>query len=160
MSKVSSGNINLNIEQVDIVSLMKQSLFELDDKLKEANLSIKTNYSAEKIILALDSQRTYRVFENLILNTAKYAMKNTRVYVDIIEENKNVKVIIKNIAAEEIDFNENEIVERFVRGDKSRNTEGSGLGLAIAKSFVELQGGKFKIGIDGDLFKAIITFRK
>ena len=70
------------------------------------------------------------------------------------------KVIIKNIAAEEIDFNENEIVERFVRGDKSRNTEGSGLGLAIAKSFVELQGGKFKIGIDGDLFKAIITFRK
>ena len=90
MSKASSGNINLNIEQVDIVSLMKQSLFELDDKLKEANLSIKTNYSAEKIILALDSQRTYRVFENLILNTAKYAMKNTRVYVDIIEENKNV----------------------------------------------------------------------
>ena len=160
ISKASSGNINLNIEQVDIVSLMKQSLFELDDKLKEANLSIKTNYSAEKIILALDSQRTYRVFENLILNTAKYAMKNTRVYVDIIEENKNVKVIIKNIAAEEIDFNENEIVERFVRGDKSRNTEGSGLGLAIAKSFVELQGGKFKIGIDGDLFKAIITFRK
>ena len=87
-------------------------------------------------------------------------MANSRVYLDIIEREDNVEVIMKNMAAEEIDFNTNEIVERFVRGDESRNTEGSGLGLAIAKSFVELQGGSFKIEVDGDLFKVIMNFKK
>ena len=160
MSKASSGNITLNIEDVDIVSLMKQTLFELDDKIKASSLTFKNNFPEEKVVLQLDSQRTFRIFENIIINATKYAMANSRVYLDIIEREENVEVIMKNMASEEIDFNPNEIVERFVRGDESRNTEGSGLGLAIAKSFVELQGGSFKIEVDGDLFKVIMNFKK
>lgn len=160
MSKASSGNITLNYEQVDIVSLMKQTLFELDDKVKESSLIMKNNFPEEKIVLQLDSQRTFRTFENIIINATKYAMPNSRVYLDIIEHEDSVEVIMKNMAAEEIKFDPNEIVERFVRGDESRNTEGSGLGLAIAKSFVELQGGTFRIEIDGDLFKVIMKFKK
>ena len=158
MSKASSGNISLNIDEVDIVSLMKQTLLELDDKLKESSLIVRSNFPDEKVILPLDSQRTFRVFENLIINVAKYAMPNTRVYLDIIKYENSVEITIKNIAAEEIRFNSSEIVERFVRGDESRNTEGSGLGLAIAKSFVELQGGRFIVEVDGDLFKVRIVF--
>ena len=112
------------------------------------------------MILPLDSQRTFRVFENLIINTTKYAMPNTRVFIDMIEDENKVEIIMKNMAAEEITFNVETIAERFVRGDESRNTEGSGLGLAIAKSFVELQGGKFDISVDGDLFKVTIIFTK
>ena len=160
MSKASSGNITLNFEDVDIVSLMKQILFELDDKIKESSLIIKSNFPEEKILLQLDSQRTFRTFENIIINATKYAMPNSRVYLDIIEHEDSVEVIMKNMAAEEIKFDPNEIVERFVRGDESRNTEGSGLGLAIAKSFVEVQGGTFRIEIDGDLFKVIMKFKK
>ena len=160
MSKASSGNITLNIEEIDIVSLMKQTLLELDDKIKASSLTFKNNFPEEKVVLQLDSQCTFRIFENIIINATKYAMANSRVYLDIIEREDNVEVIMKNMAAEEIDFNTNEIVERFVRGDESRNTEGSGLGLAIAKSFVELQGGSFKIEVDGDLFKVIMNFKK
>ncbi|MGL6107159.1 histidine kinase dimerization/phospho-acceptor domain-containing protein [Romboutsia sp.] len=160
VSKASSGNISLNIVDVDVVSLIKQTLLELDDKVKEQSLIVKTNLSKEKVILSLDSQRMFRVFENLIINITKYAMPKSRVYIDIEEKENKVEVSLKNMAAEEITFNIEEIAERFVRGDKSRNTEGSGLGLAIAKSFVELQGGKFDIIVDGDLFKVIITFNK
>ena len=139
---------------------MKQTLFELDDKIKESSIIIKNNFQEEKIILQLDSQRTFRVFENIIINAAKYSMPNSRVYLDIINNESDVQIIMKNMSAEEIKFNADEIVERFVRGDKSRNTKGSGLGLAIAKSFVELQGGSFKIEVDGDLFKVIMCFNK
>ena len=160
ISKATSGNITLNIENIDVVSLMKQTLLELEDKLEEANLSVRNNMPESKVVLPLDSQRTFRVFENLVINMTKYAMPNTRVFIDIIENEKYVEIIMKNMAAEEITFNVDTIAERFVRGDESRNTEGSGLGLAIAKSFVELQGGTFNISVDGDLFKVIITFVK
>ena len=140
VSKATSGNITLNIENIDVVSLMKQTLFELEDKLEEASLLVRKNMPKEKVILPLDSQRTFRVFENLIINITKYAMPNTRVFIDIIENEDDVAIIMKNMAAEEITFNVDTIAERFVRGDESRNAEGSGLGLAIAKSFVELQG--------------------
>lgn len=160
VSKASSGNINLNIESVDVVSLMKQTILELEDKIQSSSLVIKSNFKDEKIILQLDSFRTFRVFENLLSNITKYAMNNTRVYIDIIDKNDFVEITLKNIAAEEIKFDVNNIVERFVRGDESRNTEGSGLGLAIAKSFVELQGGSFNIEVDGDLFKVIIKLNK
>ncbi|MDU5262817.1 MAG: HAMP domain-containing sensor histidine kinase, partial [Clostridium celatum] len=136
MSKATSGNITLNIENIDVVSLMKQTLLELEDKLEEANLSVRNNMPESKVVLPLDSQRTFRVFENLVINMTKYAMPNTRVFIDIIENEKYVEIIMKNMAAEEITFNVDTIAERFVRGDESRNTEGSGLGLAIAKSFV------------------------
>ena len=150
----------LDIENIDVVSLMKQTLFELEDKLEEASLLVRKNMPKEKVILPLDSQRTFRVFENLIINITKYAMPNTRVFIDIIENEDDVAIIMKNMAAEEITFNVDTIAERFVRGDESRNTEGSGLGLAIAKSFVELQGGTFNISVDGDLFKVKIVFVK
>lgn len=160
VSKVNSGNVNLNIIDVDVVSLMKQTLLEVDDKIKASNLKIRTNFPDEKLILKLDSQRTFRVFENLLINTSKYAMESSRVYIDIINEAEVIKIGFKNMTAEEIDFNVEDLVERFVRGDKSRNTEGSGLGLAIAKSFVELQGGRFNVSTDGDLFKVVITLNK
>lgn len=160
MSKATSGNIKLNIMDVDIVSLMKQIILELSDKIEESELIVKSNFPSEKIVLPLDSQRTFRVFENLIINITKYAMPKSRVYIDIINEEDKVEITLKNMSATEIDFNVEEITERFVRGDKSRNTKGSGLGLAIAKSFVELQGGEFKIRVDGDLFKVLITFDK
>ncbi|MGO1041492.1 sensor histidine kinase [Clostridioides difficile] len=160
VSKVNSGDVHLNIVNVDIISLMKQTLLELDDKISESSLKVKNNFSSEKIILPLDSQRTFRVFENLIINISKYAMPGSRVYIDILETDRQVNIMLRNMSATEIDFSVDDIMERFVRGDKSRNTEGSGLGLAIAKSFVELQGGKMKIDIDGDLFKVTITFNK
>ncbi len=160
VSKANSGNVNLNIVDVDIVSLMKQTLLEVDDKIKNASLNIRNNFPSDKVILKLDSQRMFRVFENLLVNITKYAMEGSRVYIDIFDKSDCVEISLKNMTADEISFNVNELVERFVRGDKSRNTEGSGLGLAIAKSFVELQGGEFDVSIDGDLFKVVIKFAK
>ncbi|MDU1413094.1 MAG: sensor histidine kinase [Clostridium sp.] len=160
VSKATSGNITMNIEAVDVVSLMKQTLLELEDNIQGALLNMRNNFPEEKVVLQLDSFRTFRVFENLVSNITKYAMPNTRVYIDIINKNDYVEIILKNMAAEEIKFDVDNISERFVRGDESRNTEGSGLGLAIAKSFVELQGGSLKIEVDGDLFKVIIKFQK
>ena len=160
MSKATSKNIQLNIVEVDIVELMKQTQFELSDKIEESSLKFKWNLPNEKVIIKLDSQKTFRVFENLLMNIVKYAMPNSRVFIDIINEEDKVSIVLKNMSANEMDFTAEEIVERFARGDRSRNTEGSGLGLAISKSFVELQGGSFKIEIDGDLFKVKIDFNK
>ncbi len=156
VSKANSGNIKLNFVNVDLVALIQQTKFELADKFNEKNLTFKTNFPEEKIILSLDSSKTYRIFENLLINISKYALENTRVYIDIDE----VKIIFKNISADEIKISEDELVERFIQGDTSRNTSGSGLGLAIAKSFTELQNGIFKVNVDGDLFKAIVIFKK
>ena len=111
-------------------------------------------------MLSLDGKRTYRVFENLISNALKYSMPHSRVYVDVENSKDSVKVIFRNTSAQELDFNPERLTERFVRGDASRKSEGSGLGLAIAKSFVELQNGRFKIEVDGDLFKVILTWNK
>ncbi len=147
-------------QEVEVVSLMKQTLLELEDKIEEANLMIRSNFPGHKLILMLDSERMFRVFDNLILNMTKYAMPHTRAYIDIVDLEQSVQIIFRNMSANEINVDVDELTERFVRGDQSRHTEGSGLGLAIAKSFVELQGGTFNIHIDGDLFKVILTFNK
>ncbi len=160
VSKANSGNIKLNFVNVDLVALIQQTKFELTDKFNEKNLTFKTNFPEEKIILSLDSSKTYRIFENLLINISKYALENTRVYIDIINHKDEVKIIFKNISADEIKVSEDELVERFIQGDTSRNTSGSGLDLAIAKSFTELQNGIFKVNVDGDLFKAIVIFKK
>lgn len=160
VSKANSGDIKLHFVDVDIVSLIKQAELECQDKLDEKSLDIKMNTSHEKIIHSLDSSKTYRIFENLFINISKYALDHTRVYIDVIEDEDNITIIFKNISEQEITFNNKEIVERFVQGDKSRNTTGSGLGLAIVKSFTELQKGQFQVETDGDLFKSIITFHK
>ena len=158
ISKANSDNISLNLVQVDIVNLFKQVELELDEKIKAADLTLRTDFPEEKVNLLLDSQKTYRIFENLLVNVAKYALGGTRVYVEIRKEEKEAVIRIKNISATELNFNPDEITDRFVRGDVSRNTEGSGLGLAIVKSFVELQKGTFVIETEADLFKAEIRW--
>ena len=160
VSKATSKAITLNIVDVDIVSLLRQVKLELQDKIDATDLIFRWQLPEEKIILPLDSQRTYRVFENLIVNITKYAMPHSRAYITMENTENHVKIIMKNISATELNFNPNEITERFVRGDASRNTEGSGLGLAIAKSFTELQGGRLEILTDADLFTVEITFLK
>lgn len=157
-SKASSGNIELNMEKIDFTQLLRQSVGELEEKLSEANLDLKINVPEEKIYVKADGRRLYRVLENLLSNIYKYSMPNTRVYIDITEADGRVRLTMKNISSYELNFNPEEIMERFKRADDSRNTEGSGLGLAIARDLVNLQGGNFAIDIDGDLFKSIVEF--
>ncbi len=159
VSKANSQNITLNIMDIDIMNLIKQVAFEMSDKLKEAQLDIRMSLTDERVVLPLDSQKTYRVYENLFGNIAKYAMPGTRVYVNGFRIDDTVVITLKNISAQEITIESSELTERFVRGDSSRNTEGSGLGLAIAKSFTELQGGSLELEVDGDLFKVTTTWR-
>lgn len=160
ISKANSGNVNLHLVEVDVVSLIHQVIFECQEKIEAAHLDFKLHFSSEHIPLYLDSLKAYRIFENLTINICKYAMNHTRVYVDVTETDKQVKIVFKNISASEITGDPEEMTERFVQGDKSRNTEGSGLGLAIVKSFTQLQNGDFNIEVDGDLFKAILVFNK
>lgn len=166
ISKASSGNVRLEPVAVDICNLMRQVYLEHEDRMNANGLDMRFDLPEEKIILQLDSQKTYRIFENLYVNITKYALPNTRVYVQakVLTENektvpaRKIHIELKNISAQELTVHPTDLTERFVRGDVSRNTEGSGLGLAIAKSFTELQGGKFDIAIDGDLFKAVIEW--
>ncbi|MBU3194023.1 HAMP domain-containing histidine kinase [Clostridium algidicarnis] len=159
-SKAASGEVELNIEKVDISSLLKQALAEFEEKIKESSLDFKINLPKEKLYIMVDGKKTWRILENQISNALKYSLKNTRVYINIEDIDNKVVITIKNISAFEIDFNEDEILERFKRGDKSRNTEGSGLGLAISNNLTKLQGGDFRVSVDGDLFKVIIEFPK
>ena len=159
VSKANSQNITLDIRDVDIVSMVKQVEFEMEDKLADAGLDVRVSMPEEKVIVPLDSQKTFRIFENLFGNIAKYALPGTRVYVNGFTAKDEVTIILKNITAQELSVSGEELTERFVRGDASRNTEGSGLGLAIAKSFTEIQGGKFRIELDGDLFKVVLIWK-
>ncbi len=157
-SKMSSGDVELSLQKVDLVALLKQALGEYDEKIKNSSITFKLNIEKQNIYAYLDGMKTWRVFDNLINNALKYSEDNTRVYLSLEEKDNKAVFIIKNISNYELDFEPNEIFERFKRGDKSRNTEGSGLGLAIAKSIVDIQGGTLEIEIDGDLFKVIVTF--
>ena len=160
ISKAASKNVTMHYMKVDIVDLLKQVGLENDSKIKESSLEFRWKLPDHKLVMWLDSQKTYRIFENLIVNITKYAMPYTRVYIEMTETENSVRISMKNVSAAELDFDVDEITDRFVRGDASRNTEGSGLGLAIAKSFVELQHGTLKISTEADLFKADIVFPK
>lgn len=155
-SKAASGEMKLKIERLDVVQLLKQTLGEYDERLKECSLEVKVNIPNEKIYVNGDGKRLFRVFENLISNITKYSLNNTRVYIDVINNNEEVSIVMKNISLYELNFDAMEITNRFKRGDEARSTEGSGLGLAIAKSIVELHNGEFIIEVDGDLFKSTI----
>ncbi len=153
-SKASSGNVKLNIEEINIKELINQTIGEFKDKFEEKGLTIETTMPEQELVIKADNRYIYRIIENLFSNITKYAQENSRVYIDI-EKNKEskVKISIKNISKEKLNISSDELMQRFVRGDKSRYTEGSGLGLSIAKSLTELQKGKFDIKIDGDLFR-------
>ena len=157
-SKASSGNLELNMEKIDITQLLRQAIGEMEEKLSKANLDLKLRVPEEKTYIMADGKKLYRVLENLLSNISKYSLNNTRVYIDIIEEDDKVKLTMKNISSYELNFDPEEIMERFKRADESRNTEGSGLGLAIARDLVNAQGGRFEIDIDGDLFKSVVEF--
>ena len=158
VSKASSGNIDLHPIDLRLQALVDQSLAECIEVLESKDIQVVKN--VEDVVVHLDGDKTYRVFENLLTNIGKYAMPHSRAYIDIHEEEDHISVIFKNMSEVEMNFSSEEIQERFVRGDKSRHETGSGLGLTIAKSFVVAQGGTFDIEIDGDLFKVNMIFKK
>lgn len=159
-AKASSGNIPVNYEEIDVVSLITQGLGELDDKIKEHKLEFKLSHPKDKVIIKADGKLLWRAIENLLANIFKYALEGSRVYIDILESEAEVILNIKNISAYELNISATELMERFKRGDESRSSQGSGLGLSIAKSLIEIQKGRFSIEIDGDLFKAIIKMAR
>lgn len=161
VSKASSGTVTLHPEHVDIISLLKQVRFELSDKMSASGIEFRFNLPEGRVILYLDSQKTYRIFENLLVNIAKYGMPGTRAYIQVVREPEGyVNISMRNVSAQELNVSPEELTERFVRGDSSRNTEGSGLGLAIARSFVEVQGGSMKIEVEDDLFRVVIRWKE
>ena len=157
VSKATSNNIELDRQELDFNSLVQQSIGEWEDKISEKNLEIISNLPEDKVMLSIDGQKFSRVLDNLFSNISKYALENSRVYVDLIEED-GVKLTIKNISKYPLNISAEELMERFTRGEKSRTTSGSGLGLSIASSFVRAHGASFDIEIDGDLFKVRIEF--
>lgn len=152
-SKVSTGNISLNLEDINIVQLIKQALGEFEDKFKMHGLKTILDSENNEITIKADNKYMYRIIENLFSNIAKYALENSRVYIDIRKTQKSIIIEIKNISKDRLNISADELMQRFVRGDKSRTTEGSGLGISIAQNLTELQGGTFNLKLDGDLFK-------
>ena len=157
-SKASTGNIKLEMNDIDFVEMVQQVIGEFEEKFQEKNLTMMVHFTDEPSIIYADGQRMWRVLENVFGNVVKYAMEGTRVYAEISNRNKKVTFSLKNISAQPLNISADELTERFIRGDVARNSEGSGLGLSIAKSLTELQGGEFKLYLDGDLFKVMITF--
>ena len=159
VSKAANGTVVLHPEEVDVVSLLKQVHFELSDKIEASGIQFHFDLPNERLAASLDGQKTCRIFENLLVNITKYGMKGTRAYIKAEKDGEYVQVTLRNISAEELKISPEELTERFVRGDASRNTEGSGLGLAIARSFTEVQGGTMKIEVEGDLFRVILRWK-
>lgn len=160
-SKISSGNVKLDMQVIDLVELVYQTSGEFNEKFEQKELTIVTKLPKTAVLIRADGRQLYRVIENLYNNVAKYALEKTRVYVDIAYAEEKVIFSIKNVSERSLareNSNAGDLTERFIRGDSSRTTEGSGLGLSIAKSLTVLMGGTFDITVDGDLFKAAITF--
>ena len=168
-SKASSGNIKLEISDIDLVELVHQTNGEFEEKFASRHLQLVTTaQEQESLIIEADGRRLWRILENLYNNAFKYAMEHSRIYVEVSkellpagedgQERAQAVFTIKNISATPLNIRAEELTERFVRGDVSRTTEGSGLGLAIAKDLTELQNGRFDLYIDGDLFKARVAF--
>lgn len=160
-SKISSGNVKLDMQVIDLVELVYQTSGEFNEKFEQKELTIVTKLPKTAVLIRADGRQLYRVIENLYNNVAKYALEKTRVYVDIAYAEEKVIFSIKNVSERSLareNSNAGDLTERFIRGDSSRTTEGSGLGLSIAKSLTVLMGGTFDITVDGDLFKVAITF--
>jgi len=158
LSKASSNNLALDMEKIDLARLVKQALADMEEPITASGLTFRINIPDEPVYITSDGKKLYRVLENLIVNTLKYSLSGSRVFVDLTVSSKEVTATIKNTANYEMTFDEDEILQRFARGDQSRSSEGSGLGLSIAQTFTEVCGGKFSIKIDGDLFKVELRF--
>ena len=158
MSKASTGNISVDIVRVDAAEAVNQALGEFGDKLAKANLTPVFRHPEEPVEMLADGRLVWRVLSNVLSNAVKYALPGTRLYVDLTTLEGKVLISLKNISREELNVEADELMERFVRGDASRNTEGSGLGLNIAKSLMELQKGQLQLLVDGDLFKVTLIF--
>lgn len=157
-SRISSGNIKLEFTRINFQELIHQTNGEFSEKFEEKGLQFVINIPEEPVVIEADGRRLWRIIENLYNNAAKYAMPNTRVYVDLTTVGHMVRFSIKNISEQPLNIEADELTERFIRGDVARSTEGSGLGLSIAKNLTELQKGRFDIYLDGDLFKVTIIF--
>ena len=151
-SKANSGNMKLELMELNVSELVEQIYGEYEDILKEVNLDLRYDVPDEPILIVADGEKTYRVIENLFSNVKKYAMPGTRVFLNVSKEQNFAAISMKNVSKDEMHFDTEMLAERFVRGDSARSTEGSGLGLSIAKSITELEGGKFEVSVDGDLF--------
>ena len=160
VSKAASNNVELQSTEVDLVKMVKQVAVEYEELFTETNLSLRQTMPEETCMVYVDGQKTYRIFENLFSNICKYAMPGSRVYVRVFEKIGWYYAELKNMSAMELSVEAEELTERFVRGDASRNTEGSGLGLAIAKNLTQVQDGSFRVETDGDLFKVEVGFPK
>lgn len=157
-SKASTGSLPVNLAPCDIGVLLSQMIGEFDEKFKKAELNTVLKMPPKNVIIKADARHLWRVIENLLNNICKYSQNGTRVYIDVAVVGSKAVVTFKNISRYELNINPDELMERFVRGDKSRNTEGSGLGLSIAKSLTEIQNGKMDMSVDGDLFKVTLQF--
>lgn len=157
-SKASTGNLAVNLSVCEAGVLLSQTVGEFDERLNAAGLTPVVGIPEAPVKIMADGRHLWRVFDNLMNNICKYSQNGTRVYLDVSEKDGKAKITFRNISKYELNITGEELTERFVRGDKSRNTEGSGLGLSIARSLTELQGGELKIDIDGDLFKVTLTF--
>lgn len=158
VSRISSGNIELERVPIDFGELLRQAMGEFEDKFTEHELKMVERIPEEAHMIFADGRRTFRIMDNLLQNIYKYAMPGTRVYIDLTCENERVRLEIKNISKAPLNIEVSELMERFVRGDQSRTTEGSGLGLSIARDLVRMQDGEFQVYLDGDLFKVVIEF--
>ncbi len=159
-SRISSGNINLDMVRINLVELVHQTEGEFAERFEERGLKVISNLPKEAVVILADGRRIWRVLENLYQNVAKYAMEQTRVYVDLQADGEKVSFSIKNISENPLNIEAEELTERFIRGDVSRSSEGSGLGLSIAQNLTTLMGGTFQIYLDGDLFKVMIEFEQ
>lgn len=158
VSKAATGNISLDLEDLDVGKLLQQTFGEMDETLKDSPLTWRVEIPETPILIHADGQKLYRVFQNLIRNCSQYSLEGSRVYVQLTAQSGAALVTIRNISKSEITMNGDDLTARFVRGDQNRTTEGSGLGLSIAKSFTEACGGQFRVYTDGDLFTATVQF--
>ena len=158
-SKIQTGNVSLKKERINVIELIRQAVGEFEDKFSKKGLNTIIDCKQNEIYILADSRYMYRIIENLFSNISKYALENSRVYIDISVNGDDVNIIIKNISKDKLNISADELMQRFVRGESSRTTEGSGLGISIAQNLTSLQGGKFDLVLDGDLFKVRMSFK-
>ena len=158
LAKTNSGNAQLEIKPLDFSRLTHQLLADMEDKIAESGMKIKLNLPDSPAVITADGKKLSRALQNVVDNALKYSLSGSRIYIDLVKNEGNAILSVKNTSSYEMDFTADEIMQRFVRGDKNRSSDGSGLGLSIAQSFTQVSGGSFDVMIDGDQFKTVFTF--